>query len=234
MAKETNLGLLNEVLKRIGEPVATVLTSLSGIQLVAWDAIQEVIMEVAAMGNWIPLEVSNTFTLATGTNTYAIPTDMIKENIYSFRCPDNDDNIEFAIPKEWDLSYPKGIGTATTGYPTAITRDDDVFRLNKYPALAQNTKKIYYRYWKRPPLLQTATTTGTATDVVSWFPEGTERTVLVSLAVYKVLVYKNSPEAPEYYNRVFGGQESEGTLNRMRRQYMNAPARVKPLVTYPF
>lgn len=235
MAKLTNLLLLNEILKRIGEPIVTGLTSLTGIQLVAWDSLQEAIMEIASLGHWIPLEVSSTFAMVTGTNTYAIPTDMMEENIHSFRCPDNDDNIEFITPKEWDLSYPKGIGTDTTGYPTAILRYEDYFHLNKYPAAAQNTKKIYYRYWKRPPLLQTATTTGSATDVVAWFPEGSERTVLVNLATYKVLVYKNSPEAPEYYARVFGRPGGvEGTLDIMRRQYIAPAARVKPLVTYPF
>ena len=227
MAKLSALELTNQFLQRIGETGdLTVLTALTPIQLVCWNAIQDVIREIAALGNWIPLETAGTFTLLTSTNTYAIPADMISENIYSFRSPDNDDNIEFLTPKEWYLNYPKGVTTATTGYPTRIMREDDKFQCNKMPAAAQNTKIIYFRYNKRSDLLLTATPAGTC-----WFPEGTEQSVLINLAVYKVLVYKNSPEAPDYYNRVFGGRGIEGTLDIMRRQYLCPPARVKPLVT---
>ena len=226
MSKLTNLEITNAVLKNVGEATVSALTSLTGIQLVAWDAIQDVVMEIAHQSRWRPLESLGTFTLVTSTATYTETSNLMYEDVESFRVPDNEDNIAVLTPQEWDSNYPKGIGTDTTGYPTAIMRYGGYFFLNKYPTTTENTKIVHFRYYQRPVLFGTGSTTGTC-----WFPEGTDYTVLINLATYKVMHYKDNPEAQVYYNKVYG---RGGTMERMNAIYSKDQGRLKARVTYAF
>lgn len=245
MAKMTNLELLNGILVNIGEPQVASLTSLSGIQLVAWNKLNEALVEVAHMGNWLPLEGTASFTMSTASNYYAVATDMENEDVLSFTIPSNNSNLSYLTPIEWRLAYPNGVGTATTGWPTHMMRENGNFYVNKYPSTSQHGSAIHYRYWKLPTALTTATTTTTC-----WFPEGFDRTVLINLATYKTMMYKNSPEATFYYQIVYGQTAPTnkaqmgiyadsiygkgGELAGMVSKHMIPTARFKPMVTYHF
>lgn len=232
MAKKTTLQLVNNVLVNIGEPEVSALSALTAIQLLCFNKINDSITEIASLvgGKWLPLESpSGTATLATGTSTYAVPTDMAVEDTESFRVPDNRSRLfYYRSPQEWDADYPIGITTERTGYPSGIIREGTVFRINSLPLAAQNGKLIYFRYWQRPTLLTTATATGTC-----WVPEGMDDLVLVNLATYKVMAHNGDPEAMDYYNRVFGrNQNDKGHLDAMKRLYASS-IRVNMRVTEP-
>lgn len=227
MAKMTNLQLVNAILKNIGEPTISALTSMTTIQTQAYDALNDVIYDLSMDAMWRPLETIGTFTMTTGTNTYTEASDLMHEDIFSFRTPDNTTSIACLNPQDWDSAYPAGIGTATTGYPTAILRYEGKFHLNKYPSATQNGKVIWYRYWKTPTTLST-TTTGSTTNC--WFPEGTDSSVLVNLATFKVLTYKNAPEAQSYYQKVYG---QGGSMGRMMKRFANDAGKLQVRVTEP-
>lgn len=231
MAKLNALQLLNQVLQNIGENTVSDLTSLSGIKLLAWDALNEVILDLATDDHWRPLEATGTTTLLTDTYTYTEPSDILGEpDKDSFRVDDkSDSNIELLTPQEWDALYPEGIGTSKTGQPTKVTRYGSVFIYNKRPTASENGKIVYFRYWSIPSLLSTATSTGTC-----WIPEGFDRTVLVNLATFKVLHYKQNEEAAVYSMKVYGSpnEKLEGSLDKMRKAY-RSPI-LKPRVTYVF
>ena len=237
MAKRTSLEIFNKVLTNIGEPTVSALTSLTGLQIVVWDKILESIYDVATEAQWRPLMGTASLALVTGTNTYAISTDLWTEDIYSFRQPDSNITLDLSNDIEWDLAYPSGISSSShTGYPTKIRRRNDIdyYELNAFPTTAENGKKIPYRYWKRPTLWTTSSTTGTC-----WFPEGFDDLVLVNQATYKVLAYKNNPEAQEYWYRVNGrrlpgGDMEEGFLSKMKRIYAHDAVNARPIVTYNF
>ena len=227
MAKRTTLELVNSVLKNIGEAgTLTVLTSLTKIELLAFDKLNESIVELAGLAQWMPLEATGTALMLTGTNTYGVPTDLLSEDEDSFRLPQNGNGSRMGYcksPADWDAAYPKGITTDRPGWPTVIMRFGTYWHINTMPLAAQNNKTINFRYWQRPVLLETAAPTGTC-----WVPEQMDDLVLVNLATYKVMVYKGSSEASEYYQRVFGrGQNDQGNLTRMKSLYSSSVVRLQ-------
>lgn len=229
MAKITAQTAVNDVLTKIGEPTVSGLTSLTGIELLAFNTLNELIYSIGAESMWQPLETFGTITMTSNTATYAEPTDMVTEDKDSFIVPDNSDTITLLTPQEWASLYPKGVSTSTVGWPTALKREQGYWFLNKTPGATQNTKTVQFRYFKIPTIYTTATATGTC-----WFPEGMDYAVLCNLATYRLLHYKGSPEAQYYRSIVYGtGPNDEGSLATMRKRYVYSAGRLKVRVTEP-
>lgn len=239
MAKLSALEALNEVLRNCGEPTVSVLTSLSGLQLVAWNKIIEAIQDICTdeTARWSFLESLGRIEMATGTNAYAITsltgsstgTDCMAEDKESFKSADSGYGPKFLTPQEFDAKYPKGITTDMTGYPEKYTKYAGQFVFDKKASASQNGKFIDFRYWKYPTYYSTATTTSTC-DI----PEPFDRTCLVALATLKVMAFLGNEEAAVYKMQVYGDpqKDEEGSLNKMRR--LNSSPILKPRMTYQF
>ncbi len=226
MAKLNALELVNEVLKNVGVNTITSLSNLSGQSQLAWDALNEAIAELALEDHWKPLEAAGTITLSSNTNTYTQPSDMIDFDKDSFRYNEAK-TIPFKAPNEVDREY---ITQTNTGSPEVIFEFEGYWNIQKIPDSSADGKLIKYRYWKRPSLLDTSTETGTC-----WVPEGFDKSVLVNLATFKVLHYRNNPEAVIYYRKVYGDAKEgiEGNLLKMKRIY-RSPALKRVRVTAYF
>ena len=212
MAKLTALELLNEVLRNVGDETVSSLSNLSGQKLLAWNALNEALLDITTSEQWKPLETWGEITLATGTSTYAKPSDMYDFDRNSFRYNEAK-TIFYKTPQEVDREY---VTQTNTGSPEVIYEFGDYWYVIKIPGTNENGKTIKYRYWKLPSLLSTDTETGTC-----WLPEGFDRTVLVNLATFKVLHYRNNPEAAIYYQKVYGDPKRgiEGSFTKLVRLY---------------
>ena len=208
MAKLTALEILNEVLQNAGLPTVSALTALTGIQNVAWDAINEVIQDLGTSDHWKTLEASGAITLGSNTSTYSTATDQADVDYESFRY-NQTKKLPYRTPQEFDRQY---LTQTSTGTPNVITEFGGYWRPYYIPDVAAHGKIISYRYWSKPTLLTTATSTGTC-----WIPETYDRTVLVNLATYRVLHYRGHPEAQVYYQKVYGGQNEEGSIVKFKR-----------------
>jgi hypothetical protein len=235
MAKLSALEVMNEVLRNIGESTVSVLTGLTGLQLVVWNKITEALQDICTDQNtrWSFLEKLGIVPMVTGSYQYLITSltsgsDMQVEDIESFKQSDSGYNIKYKSPQEWDALYPKGITTALTGYPDEYTKYGGYLIFNTQATATQNGKNIDFRYWKHPTYFSTGTATGTC-DI----PEPFDRTLFVALATLKVLTYLGSDEAAIYKVQVFGnGQDIEGSLDKMKGLYSSP--KLKPRVTYQF
>lgn len=235
MAKLNAMGVLNAVLRNIGEPVVAELVGLSSIQYIAWEKIIEAIQDISTDENtrWQFLERLGRVVMTTGNNAYTITalttgSDLMREDKESFRQADSGQRIKYLTPQEFDQLHPKGITTANVGYPDGYTKYAGRFLFNKQATLTQNTKFIDFRYWKLPTYYSTNTATGTG-DI----PEPFDRTCLVALATLKVLTYLGNDEASIYRVQVFGnGQDVTGSLDKMKEIYSSPE--LKPRVTYQF
>jgi len=235
MAKLTALETFNTVARNCGESVVAGLSSLSGLQLLIWDKIIEAIQDICTDENtrWQFLEKAGVIPMVTGSYQYLISglttgSDLMIEDIKSFRQSDSDSNIPYVTPQEWDEKYPDGIGTDRTGYPNEYTKFAGYFVFNNQATTTQNGKNIDFRYWKLPAYYATGTPTGTC-DI----PEPFDRTLLVALATLKVLAYLGNDEVSIYKVQVFGnGQDIEGAMDKMKRIY-SSPI-LKPRMTYVF
>lgn len=235
MAKLTALGALNAVLLNIGEGTVSSLTSLSGIQWISWQKLQEAIQDIVTDQNtrWSFLESLGQITLSTNNNAYSITgltsgSDMQVEDDKSLRSSDSGRGIPYKTPQEWDELYPKGITTNSTGYPDLYTKYAGQFVFNKKASSNENSKIVDFRYWKNATYYSTDTSTGT-TDI----PEPFDQTLLVALASLKVLTYLGSPESSIYKIQVYGNQRDEdieGSLDKMKRLYTSP--KIKPRMTY--
>jgi len=233
MAKLTALEALNRVLRNIGEAQVASLTSLSGIQMIAWEKLEEAIQDVVTDQNtrWSFLESLGQVSLTTGNNAYTITgltsgSDMQSEDKESVRSVDAGRNIRYKTPQEWDTLYPKGITTDATGYPDLYSGYAGQFIFNKKASSNENGSVIDFRYWKIPAYYQTATATGTID-----MPEPFDRTLIVALATLKVMTYLGNAEASVYKVQVFGnGSDIEGSLDKAKQLY-TSPL-LKPRMTY--
>lgn len=234
MAKLTALQVLNQVLQNIGEDsTLTGLTSLTGIQITAWNKIKEAIQDITTDQNdrWDFLESLGEISLTTNNYSYAVTgittgSDMMMEDRESFRQPDTGRNLKYITPQEFDAYYPKGISTDTVGYPGFFTKHAGSFVFDKMATSAENGKLVKFRYWKYPTYYSTSTATGT-TEI----PEPFDMTLLVALATLKMLTYLGSSEAAIYKAQVFGnGGDIEGSLDKMKR--IHTSPLLKPRMTY--
>lgn len=234
MAKLSALQATNKVLQNIGEASnLTVLTSLSTIQQLCFDKINEAIQDICTDENtrWKFLESEGQIPMTTGNYKYLISgltygADLMFEDIESFRQEDSSTRLKYLTPQEWDNAYIEGIGASRTGYPNQIMRYAGYFVVNNQATATQNGKIIYFRYWKTPAYYAEASPSGTV-DI----PEPFDRTLLVPLATLKVMAYLGSEEAALYKVQVFGnGSDIEGALDKMKR-IQSSPI-IKPRMTY--
>lgn len=221
MAKMTALQVLNQVLQNVGEDsTLTSLTSLTGIQLTAWNKIREALQDITTDQNvrWDFLESFGVVSLSTNNYSYTITglttgSDMLEEDRESFKQPDTGRNLKYITPQEFDAYYPKGISTDTVGYPSFFTKYANSFIFDKMATADENGKLVNFRYWKYPTYYSTSTSTGTTE-----LPEPFDMTLLVALATLKVLTYLGSSEASIYKVQVFGnGSDIEGSLDKAKR-----------------
>jgi len=217
MAKLTCLQAVNEVLKRIGEPTIAALTSLTTIQLQAFDNLNRALEEIAQDGDLRPLEAIGTVTLLTGTSTYTPPNDYRALAIESFKQSDSNRNVNIITADEFDIMFPKGVPSDRTGYPSVMAEIAGVFTFDRKPTANENSKTVDYRYFKIPTLYATATATGT-----SYIPEGYDRTLLCDYATWLTMRYMGHPEAMDYYYSIFGdpsNKKPEGSLAKFKSQF---------------
>lgn len=233
MAKLNALQALNRVLRNVGEAQVSSLAAISGIQMIAFEKLEEALQDITTDQNtrWRFLERLGAVSLSTGNNAYTITgitsgSDMQEEDKESVRSADAGRNIGYKSPQEWDVMHPKGITTDMTGYPDFYTRYAGQFVFNKKASSNENSKLIEFRYWAHPTYYSTATNTGT-TDI----PEPFDRTLLVALATLKVMAYLGNSEASIYKVQVFGnGDDVEGSLDKMKREWTSP--RLKPRMTH--
>lgn len=233
MAKLTALQALNKVLKKIGESEVSALTSLTGIQLLCFDYLNEALQDIVTDQNtkWRFLESLGVIPLSTGNNAYTITSltsgsDMMEEDKKSVRSANAGRLIPYITPQEFDQKYPKGITTERTGYPDFYTLYAGQFAFDKQASSNENAKNINFRYWKFPTYYATATATGTCE-----IPEPFDVTVLVNLAALKAMLYLGNGEAAALKVQVFGnGDDIEGSLDKMKRTWTSP--RLEPKVTY--
>jgi hypothetical protein len=211
MAKSTALQLVNKILSNLGESQLSSLTGLSGISLLVFNTLNEVLYEIAFEYKYSPLEEDGTITLLTGTSTYTVPTDMYAFDKDSFRY-NEEKEVKYYTPQRFDREY---VTQTNTGIPDKIWKWKDYWRPYPIPSSSANNKTIKYRYWTFPTTYATATPSGT-----SWIPEGFDITMLADYVTFKIMHYKHNEEAPIYYAKVWGdGKENEGSLARFKRLY---------------
>lgn len=235
MAKLIALEVLNEVLRNVGESTVSVLTSLTGIQYLAWQKITESIQDISTDENsrWQFLESFGKITLVSGSYSYPITgfttgTDLMREDKESLVQANSGNNVKYITAQEFDQKYQKGISTDIVGYPDEYTKFGGSFIFNKQSNSTHNGKFVNFRYWKLPTYYSTASESGTG-DI----PEPFDRTLLVALATLKVLVYLGSNEAAVYKVQVFGdGRDIVGSLDKMKNLYSSPE--LKPRVSYQF
>ena len=210
MAKQTALQLVNKVLANLGETSnLTVLTSLSGLSLLVFNTLNEVLYDLAFEYRYSQLEEDGTITLIENYATYDRPTGMYAFDKDSFRYNEQS-MVEYYTPQRFDRDYPT---QTNTGIPNKLYKWKTYW--NPYPicnsSAAANT--IKYRYWTLPTILATGAPTGNC-----WIPEGFDLTLLADLVTYKIMHYKHNEEAATYYIKVYGdGRDNEGSLAKFKR-----------------
>jgi len=212
MAKQNALQLVNKVLENLGETSnLTVLTSLSGLSLMVFNTLNEVLYEIAFEDRYTCLEEDGTITLSTGVSSTAIASDMYAFDKDSFRY-NEESQVSYYTPQRLDREYKT---QTDTGIPDKLIKWKECWKPYPIPSSSANTKTIKYRYWKLPTILATATPTGTC-----WIPEGFDLTLLADWVTFKILHYKHNEEAVVYYGKVWGdGKDNEGNLATFKRLY---------------
>lgn len=211
MAKATLLQLINKVLSNLGESQLTVTTSLSGLSLLVFDTLNELSYDLGFNDKVRPLETNVTMTLTSNVSTYAVPTDIFDFDKDSFIYND-DSQVVYYTPQRFDREHKKA---TDTNIPTKIYQFAGYWRPYPTPNTTAHNKTIKYRAWKYPTLYATATATGT-----SWMPEGFDLTMLADYVTFKIMHYKENPQAQIYYVKVFGdGKDNEGSLSKFKRLF---------------
>lgn len=211
MAKQTALQLVNKVLNNIGESSISTLSSVSGLALLTFNTVNEVLYDLAHEYRLQPLEADGTITLGSGTSTYSYAADQMAFDKDSFRY-DNAKNLEYYTAQRIDRSF---ISQTDTGVPQIIFSWRGYFKPYRIPNSAAHGKIINYRYWKLPTPISTASDAGTC-----YMPEGFDLTMLADYVTYKILHYKHNDEAQLYYQKVWGdGGQNEGSLAKFKQIY---------------
>lgn len=235
MSKMSALEIFNEVLRNCGESTVSGLSSLSGFQLLVWNKIIEALQDICTDEDTRLsfLESDGAVPMVTDSYKYEIAAlasggDMLTEDRESLRCADNSSKVKYLTPQEFDDKYPGGITAQRTGYPSEYTKYGGYFVFNNQATTGQNGQNVSFRYWKRPTLYSTATSTMTGD-----LPAPFDRTLLVPLATLKAMTYLGNDEAAVYKVQVFGnGSDIEGSMDKLKRIH-SSPV-LKPRVTYHF
>ena len=214
MAKQTALQVVNKVLQNLGESSSyTVLTSLSGLALLTFNTMNEVLYELEQDEHWKPLETNVSLTLGSNTATYTRPTNLSDFDRKSFRYKTTS-TITWYTPQRVDRERINT--TYTAGAPEKVWEWMNFLQFYPVPGTAVHGSTVTYRGWINPTVYDTATPTGTG-----WVPEGYDLTTFADLVTYKVLHYTNNPEASVYYAKVYGDPQNKdgGSLARMKARW---------------
>jgi hypothetical protein len=214
MAKFNVLQVLNRIQENLGENRSTGLTALSGMNLLIFNTMNEVLYEISQDYKYDFLETEFSFPLVTNTATYTSTQTIgmfdFDRSTGSFRY-----NEERPIPYfSWQRFNREFPTRTSTGVPSLIYYWGGYFRPYPIPASSENGKIVYFKGWTHPTMFSTATATGTCS-----LPEGFEITLLADYVTYKILHYRGNPEWQIFYNKVFGSSDGkiEGSLNALKR-----------------
>jgi hypothetical protein len=214
MAKFNVLQILNKIQENLGESRSTGLTSLSGMSLLIFNTMSEVLYEIAQDYKYDFLETEFSFPLVTNTATYTATQTVGMSDFDrapgSFRY-----NEERVIPYYSWQRFNREFPTRTsTGVPSLIYYWGGYFRLYPVPGASESAKVVSFKGWTTPTAFSTATESATCV-----LPEGFEITLLADYVTYKILHYRGNPEWQIYYNKVFGSSDGkiEGSLNALKR-----------------
>ena len=212
MAKQTLLQLINKILSNIGEAQISSTTGLSGMSLLIFNTLNEVLYEIFDNpGKYQPCETNCTLTLTSNVATYAVATDIFDFDRDSF-IYNSEKEIVYYTPQRFDREYKKA---TDTNVPDKIYQFQGYWRPYPIPNTTADGKLITFRAWKFPTPYSTATSTGT-----SIMPEGFDITLLADYVTWKVMVYKENSQAQFYYVKVFGdGRNIEGSLDKFISLY---------------
>lgn len=211
MAKATLLQVINKVLENLGESQVTVTTSLSGLSLMVFNTINEVLYDIGFNDRLRPLETNVTMTLTSNVSSYAVPTDIFSFDKDSF-IYNSEQEIVYYTPQRFDREYKKA---TDTNVPNKIYQFAGYWYPYPTPNTTAHGKTIKYRAWKYPTIYDTATATMT-----SYIPEGFDLTMLADYVTFKIMHYKENPQAQVYYGKVFGdGRNNDGSLDKFKRLF---------------
>lgn len=213
MAKATIVEVLNKIQENLGESKtgAGSLSSISGLALLIFNTLNEVLYDVANEYKLQPNEVDISITMVTGQATYTASlslTDFDKDSFkYNYSQP-----LSYYTPQKFDREF----NTQTnTGIPQIIYYWGGFFRPYPIPAASESGKIMKFRAWRVPALYSIANTTNT-----SYMPEGYDVTLLANYVTWKILSYKQNAEANTYALKVFGdGKMMEGQLDKFKRTH---------------
>lgn len=217
MAKATALQIVNQVLKNLGDANISSLGSISGAAQQAFDAVNEGIYEIAFEGLFQPLETSTSFTIVTGTTTYAKPYNIFAYDKDSFRYNEQK-QFDYMAHRKFDRKYP--IQT-NTNIPEVVYDWGGNFNVYPIPPASENTKVVKYRAWSIPSPISTASDSGTC-----WLPEGFDIGLLSDWATRKILHYRHNEETGIYSTKIWGeergdGYGDQGGLSRLKNLYLS-------------
>ena len=209
MAKATLLQMINKVLENLGESQLAATTSLSGMSLMIFNTLNELMYNIGFNDHMQPLETNVTMTLTTAVQTYSKPSDVFCYDKDSF-IYDSSNEIVYYTPQRFDREYKEA---TSQGEPDKLYEFGGYLTVYPIPNATANGKTIKYRAWKYPVIYNTATATGT-----SYIPEGFDVTMLADYVTFKIMHYKENPQAQIYYTKVFGdGKGNEGSLEQFKR-----------------
>jgi len=229
MAKSTALEILNKVQSNLGEVKTNAgsFASISGLALLIFNSMNEVLLELANEYKYMDLETDISVTLSSNTATYTSSVALTEFDKDSFNY-NNEKPIPYYTTQRMDRDFP--IKT-NTGVPKVAWYWGGYFRVHPIPAASEHGKVLRFRGWKVPDLYSTASTAGT-----SFVYEGHDLTLLANWVTFKVLAYKSNPEAQVYYSKVFGtsdgkmlGQLAQYKANRGSPQLLDNSIMVEPM-----
>lgn len=217
MAKAVSLAIVNQVLSNLGDAQITTLVGISGAALFAFNAINEGIYEIAQEGLYQPLETSTSFTIATGTTTYAKPSTIMAYDKDSFRYNDQK-QFTYMAHRHFDRKYPC---QTSTNVPQVVYDWQGNFNVYPIPPVSENGYLAKYRAWAIPTPFNTSSDTGTC-----WLPEGFDIGLLSDWATKKVLHYRHNEEESIYDVKIWGeerddGMGNQGSISRLKNLYLS-------------
>lgn len=230
MSKRTTLQLLNLTLSKCNEPQVTsfvgVVDGTRTFQI--YGRLNEALGFIYNQnkGKWRFAEAIGTGTFATGTNQYAVPSDVNFEMLRSFKI--GNDHVKKAInykdQEQFENDYPYIDPSVDTGWPNYFTKYNNYYVFDLYAGTTQNTHYFNFRYWKFESSVSTssASTTATATGATPTYtttvliPEQFEE-MLTDLAALFQFDFEGDAEANSLRLKIFGNQRDiRGSLNEMK------------------
>lgn len=234
MARLTVLQLYNRLMEMTGQSTVAALTGLAGLQLQSFRYLQQAIYDFYGEDLWRFAEQDNTITLSSATVSYAIPRLVRAVNKESFVNRHSNKKMKFTGWQRF-IAEQKNWREAGKGVPGTVVARKRKFRLFPQANAAHHGSVVDYGYWERGSTL--GTQSGSITGTIRGLPEEGEQAIL-SLAAYKVMTARGSPEALKHFNEYYGfkegGETFDGHLGRVRRSYRSEELGDSIDMTYQF